>query len=350
MRQIFKTSFKFVFTTLLLTSAHGFAASERDHIGIVGSSTVYPFATAVADSFSKATGFKKPSIESIGTGAGFQQFCAGVGAQYPDISNASRPMKPGEKETCANNGVTEIVEVKIGYDGVTITNSKWVQQLKFTTKELFLALAKQVPDPSGAERTVANPYKTWRNVNPKLPGSRIQVFGPPTTSGTRDTFLEQVMEPGCRQFAWLRALEKTDPKAFKGICHTLREDGGYVNAGENDNLIVTKLIANPKIIGIFGFSFLDQNMDKLQGSAINGVVPEYETIANGSYPVSRPLFIYVKKAHIGKVAGLEEFLAEFTSEKAWGRRGYLSDLGLIPMPDTERAKFSATAKNLEVMN
>jgi len=342
-----RISFKLAILTAALTLGFAASANARDYINIVGSSTVYPFATVVAENFGKSTGFKTPKIESTGTGGGFKLFCAGVGVQHPDISNASRAIKASEVETCKANGVTEIVEVKIGYDGIALANAKWAPQMKISVKELYLALAKEVPDPSGAERVVANPYKTWRSLNPKFPGSKIEVLGPPPTSGTRDAFVELVMDEGCKQFEWIKAMEKSNSKEFKRICQTVREDGGYVEAGENDNLIVQKLIKNSKAFGIFGFSFLDQNTDKLQGSAINGVAPEYETIANGSYPVSRPLFFYVKKAHVGTIPGIKEYLSEFTSEKAWGKNGYLSDRGLIAMPDAERKKFAAAARNLE---
>lgn len=333
-------------TLLLATSA---AANARDYISIVGSSTVYPFSTVVAENFGKSTKFKTPKIESTGTGGGFKLFCGGVGVQHPDISNASRAIKSTELDTCKKNGVTEIIEVKIGYDGIALANSKKSPQMKVTVKELFLALAKEVPDPSGAEKVVANPYKTWKEINPSLPANKIEVLGPPPTSGTRDAFTELVMDEGCNSYSWLKAMEKTVKADHKRICQTVREDGAYVEAGENDNLIVQKLIANPKALGIFGFSFLDQNADKLQGSAINGVAPAFETIANGTYAVSRPLYFYVKKAHVGTIPGIPEFLAEFTSEKAWGKNGYLSDRGLIPLPDVERKKVAAACKTLEVM-
>lgn len=335
--------------TLAFATALTAPASARDYISIVGSSTVYPFATVVAENFGKTTKFKTPKIESTGTGGGFKLFCAGVGVQHPDISNASRAIKTSELESCKKNGVTDIVEVKIGYDGIAVANSKWSPQLQITVKELYMALAKEIPDPSGAQQTVANPHKTWRHINPKFLNTRIEVLGPPPTSGTRDAFTELVMEAGCKQFGWIHDLEKANNKEFKRLCHTVREDGGYIEAGENDNLIVQKLIANPKTFGIFGFSFLDQNTDKLQGSAINGVAPEFETIANGSYPVSRPLFIYVKKAHVGTIPGIQEYLAEFTSDKSWGKNGYLADRGLIPMPDGERKQYTSKARNLEAM-
>jgi phosphate transport system substrate-binding protein len=333
-----------VFVAALSVPAH--AASGRDYISIVGSSTVYPFATVVAEQFGKSTSYKTPKIESTGSGGGFKLFCAGVGVEHPDITNASRRIKQSEFEQCAQNGVKEIVEVKIGYDGIVIANSKKATPMKLIRKDLFLALAKEVPDPSGAEKTIPNPYKTWKDVNPSLPDKTIEVLGPPPTSGTRDAFVELVMEEGANEFGWVKALSKSDSKKYKSIAHTVREDGAYIEAGENDNLIVQKLEANPNAMGIFGFSFLDQNMDKIQGSYVDGVQPTFEAIADGKYPVSRPLFFYVKKAHVGVIPGMKEYVAEFASEKAWGPEGYLSDKGLIPMPDAERTKYNDTAHSL----
>ncbi len=321
--------------------------SARDYISIVGSSTVYPFATVVAEQFGKTTDFKTPKIESTGSGGGFKLFAAGVGVEHPDITNASRRIKKTECEMSAENGVTEVVELKIGYDGIVMANSKKAEPFKLTRKEIFLALAKEVPDPSGEEgKLVPNPYKTWNDVNPDLPETRIEVLGPPPTSGTRDAFVELAMETGAKEFAWIKALKKEDKKKFKGIAHTVREDGAYVEAGENDNLIVQKLNANPDALGIFGFSFLDQNTDKMQGAFVDGVQPAFSAIADGSYPLSRPLFFYVKKAHVGTIPGMAEYLEEFTSEKAWGDEGYLTEKGLIPMPEKEREKYASIAKNL----
>lgn len=336
-------------TTLVIGNAT-FAASARDYISIVGSSTVYPFATVVVEQFGKTTKFKTPKVESTGSGGGLKLFCAGVGVEHPDITNASRRIKKSEFETCQKNGVKEIVEVKIGYDGIAVANSKKAKQMDLSLRDLFLALAKEVPDPKGGEKLVANPYKTWKDVNPSLPAEKIEVLGPPPTSGTRDAFAELAMEGGCKTFDWIKAMKKEDKKSYKKICHTIREDGAYIEAGENDNLIVQKLDTNPAALGIFGFSFLDQNRDKVQGSSISGIKPEFETIADGSYPVSRPLFFYVKKAHVGVIPGIQEYLAEFTSSKAWGEEGYLSDRGLIPMPNEERNKFSADAKNLNTLS
>ena len=336
-------------------------AASRDYISIVGSSTVYPFATVVAETFGKTTKFKTPKIESTGSGGGMKLFCTGVGIEHPDVTNASRRIKKSEFDKCQKNGVTEIVEMKIGYDGIAIANSKAAPQMKLTRKDIFLALAKDVPAPDGSQKLVPNPYKTWKDVNPALPATRIEVLGPPPTSGTRDAFAELALEGGCKKFDWIEQIKADSKKAkkagdkklakelknkYKAICHTVREDGPYVEAGENDNLIVQKLEANPKAVGVFGYSFLEQNEDKVQGSIVDGVAPEFEAISSGDYPVSRSLFFYVKKAHIGKVPGMKEYLAEFASEKAWGEDGYLVDKGLIPMPDDERAKFAADAKNL----
>ncbi len=340
---------------LLLTLAAAFMAAsfgtagaqQRDNINIVGSSTVYPFATVVAERFGKGSAFKAPKIESTGTGGGFKLFCAGVGVQHPDISNASRAIKASEFENCQKNGVKEIVEVKIGYDGIVVANSKKSAALKLTTKDIFLALAKEVPDPKGGETLVANPYKTWKDVNPALPAVKIEMLGPPPTSGTRDAFMELAMEPGALEFAWLKKLSKEDGKKFKTVFSSIREDGAYIEAGENDNLIVQKLQGNPNAFGIFGFSFLDQNTDKIHGAFVEGSQPTFENIASGKYPLSRPLFFYVKKAHVGVIPGMREYLAEFTSEKAWGKDGYLSEKGLIPMPDAERKQVAETVKAMK---
>ena len=340
----------FTFAAAILAGSIGVAnAQQRDVISIVGSSTVYPFATVVAERFGKAGSFKTPKIESTGTGGGFKLFCGGVGIQHPDMSNASRAIKASEFETCKLNGVTDIVEVKIGYDGIVVANAKKAPALKLTSKDIFLALAKEVPDPKGGENLVANPYKTWKDVNTSLPDVKIEVMGPPPTSGTRDAFLELAMEPGALKFESLKKLSKEDAKKFTKVFSSIREDGAYVEAGENDNLIVQKLAANPNALGIFGFSFLDQNADKIQGAFVDGNQPTFENIASGKYPLSRPLFFYVKKAHAGVIPGIKEYLAEFTSEKAWGKDGYLGEKGLIPLPDAERKQVADSVKAMKAL-
>jgi phosphate transport system substrate-binding protein len=323
------------------------AAAARDQIRIVGSSTVYPFATVVAEEFGRTTAFKTPIIESTGSGGGLKLFCAGVGVGTPDITNASRRIKQSEVDLCASNGVTEITEVKIGYDGIVVANSKKSPRAKLSLRQIFLALAAEIPAPNGD--LVPNPHKTWKDVDPSLPDKRIEVLGPPPTSGTRDAFDELALEGGCKTFPDLVALKKRDGSRYKKVCRSLREDGAYVEAGENDNLIVQKLVANPDAFGVFGFSFLDQNADVIQGSVIDGIAPTFENIADGSYPVSRPLYFYVKTAHVESIPGMREYIAEFTSEKAMGDNGYLSDRGLIPAPKAEREKARAAAKSLTAL-
>ncbi|HEY5656185.1 MAG TPA: PstS family phosphate ABC transporter substrate-binding protein [Myxococcota bacterium] len=319
----------------------------RDQIRIVGSSTVYPFATVVAEEFGRSTSFKTPIIESTGSGGGLKLFCAGVGVQHPDIANASRRIKASEVALCAQNGVREITEVKIGYDGIVLANAKQAPRLALGLRQIFLALAKQIQAPSGD--LIANPNRTWKDVDPKLPDVKIEVLGPPPTSGTRDAFNELALEGGCKTFPELAALEKTDQERYKRVCLSMREDGAYVEAGENDNLIVQKLVANPDAVGVFGYSFLDQNTDRIQGALVDGVEPTFEAIAAGRYPVSRSLYFYVKKAHAGSIPGIREYIAEFTSDKAIGDYGYLADRGLIPAPEAERKQARADAQNLTAL-
>lgn len=326
---------------LVAAAAPAFA---RDQINIVGSSTVFPFSTTVAERFGKSTPFKTPIVESTGSGGGLKLFCAGVGENTPDITNASRRIKSSEVELCASNGVTEIVEAMIGFDGIVLANSRESAQLDVTLRDIYLALAKNIPNEDGT--TQPNPYTTWNQVNSNLPVVKIEVLGPPPTSGTRDAFAELAMEGGCKTFDWVKALKKTDKPAYKALCHTIREDGGYIEAGENDNLIVQKLQSNPTAFGVFGYSFLEQNSDVVQGSMVNGVAPEFEDIASGDYPIARSLYFYVKAAHVGMIPGIEEFLAEFTSDDAWGEDGYLADKGLIPLSATERADWAGKIQAL----
>jgi phosphate transport system substrate-binding protein len=345
---------KFLITSLagsiiLVASSLASAQSARDSITIVGSSTVYPFTTTVAEQFGRGGKFKTPKVESTGTGGGIKLFCNGVGPQFPDVANASRRIRPAELQACAQNGVKEVVEVKVGYDGIVIAENKTGQSLKLTRKDVYLALAKNVPDPANPTSLIANPYNTWKDVNKSLPATKIEVLGPPPTSGTRDSFAELYMEAGCRTYAWLDALRSQDEPRFKRACATMREDGGYVEAGENDNLIVQKLAANPTAVGIFGYSFLEENLDKLKGAVVDGVSPTFETVSSGKYPASRPLFIYVKKAHVGVIPGINEFIAEYTSEKALGEDGYLAEKGLIPPTKSEIDKIRADAKSLKAL-
>jgi len=319
-------------------------AIARDQIRIVGSSTVFPFSTAVAESFGKTTSFKTPIVESTGTGGGLKLFCTGLGESTPDIANASRRIKASEIERCEQNGVSEIIEVRVGFDGIVLANSRSSERVALTTKQIFLALGRQIPV---AGKLVENPNRTWKDVAPTLPDRRIEVLGPPPTSGTRDAFVELAMEGGAKQIPMLAELKKSDKSAFKALAHAIREDGAYVEAGENDNLIVQKLNANPAAIGIFGFSFLDQNEDRVQGSPINGTEPSFEAIADGDYPISRSLYFYVKKGHVGQTPGLREFIAEFTSEKSVGSEGYLADKGLIPLSEADRKAVRIASENLD---
>ncbi len=336
----------------LAVGAFASPAQARDQIKIVGSSTVFPFSTAVAEKFARSyRKFKAPVVESTGSGGGLKLFCAGLGVRHPDITNASRRIKTSEIKRCAKNGVTKIIEIKIGYDGIVLANSKKSAQMKISLRHLYLALAKVVPE-GGKEggKLVPNPYKRWSQIDPSLPNVRIEVLGPPPTSGTRDAFVELAMENGCKTFAHLNAIKKREGKRkFKAVCHGIREDGHWIDAGENDNLIVQKLEANPNAFGVFGYGFLDQNDDKVQGAIVGGTSPTFENIAAQKYPVSRSMYFYVKKAHVGRIPGIKEYLAEFTSEKAWGPDGYLGEKGLIPMPKAERARFRNAGKKLQTL-
>jgi phosphate transport system substrate-binding protein len=332
---------------LLAAVALAAPAQARDQIRIVGSSTVFPFSTAVAEQFGKTTSFPTPVVESTGSGGGLKLFCGGVGLEYPDITNSSRRIKSSEVELCSTNGVSDIVEVKIGFDGIVIANARKSERYSLTKEQVFRALAKRVPIDG---KLVDNPYQKWSDVDPSLPNGKIEVLGPPPTSGTRDAFVELAMEGGAKTIPMLKALKDSDENAFKAVAQSIREDGVYVEAGENDNLIVQKLDANPNALGIFGFSFLDQNADKIQGSLVEGVEPTFEAIADGSYGVSRSLYFYVKKAHIGVVPGIEEFIAEFTSNNASGEEGYLADKGLIPLPQAERIAVREEATQLTLLS
>jgi phosphate transport system substrate-binding protein len=318
-------------------------AEARDQIRIVGSSTVFPFSTAVAETFGRTSSFKTPIVESTGSGGGLKLFCAGVGVEHPDITNASRRIKKAEFDKCQDNGVTDITEVKVGFDGIVLANAISGAAYDLSRKQIYLALAKQVPTSDSDCTLMANPNMKWSDIDASLPAEKIEVLGPPPTSGTRDAFEELGMQGGARDIACMADMRKADKKAFKKVASEIREDGGYIEAGENDNLIVNKLTANPAAIGIFGFSFLDQNEDKVKGAMVGGVEPTFEAIADGDYPISRSLFFYVKNAHVGVVPGIGEYVAEFTSEKAFGEDGYLADKGLIPLPEEDRSNVRSQA-------
>ncbi len=324
---------------ILIAALAGFIAipaQARDQIRIVGSSTIFPFTTAVAEEFGITTPFRTPVVESTGTGGGMKLFCAGVGTRHPDVTNASRRIKKSEVEKCVRNGVTDITEVKIGFDGIVLANSLKVPRTSFSLRHIFLGLAKQVPANETGATLQPNPYEKWSDIDSTLPKIKIKVLGPPPTSGSRDAFAELALEGGCKTFSDLKAMKNSDKNTYKVVCHSIREDGAYVEAGENDNLIIRKLEADTNAFGVFGFSFLDQNQDKVQGSLVNDVSPEFENIADGKYPVARSLYFYVKNAHMDIIPGIEAFVSEFTSDNAMGKDGYLIDKGLIPLDEDER--------------
>lgn len=325
-------------------------ARARDQIEIVGSSTVFPFATAAAERFGRATRFKTPVIEATGSGGGLKLFCAGIGLEHPDITNASRRIKLNEFKNCQANGI-DITEINIGFDGIVVANAKSGPDMDLTLRHIYLATAKFVPDPKtgcGQDwcEPIANPYKKWSDIDPALPDSKIEILGPPPTSGTRDAFVELAMSEGANSFPHIKKLKTTDKKRWQSIAHTVREDGAWIDAGENDNLMVSKLTTNPNAVGVFGFSFLDQNSDLIKGAPVNGFEPSFDNIADGNYKISRSLFFYVKQAHIGTVPGIVEYIREFTSEEAFGEDGYLLDKGLIPLPLEQRKKYRNDGKNL----
>ena len=337
---------KKLFFLSLLNLVFIYSVTSRDQINVVGSSTVYPFSTVVAENFGNKTGIKVPKIESTGSGGGMKLFCKGLGTGHPDITNASRRIKKNEFNQCKENGI-DVVEIKVGYDGIVIANSKKAKLLNLTKRQIFLALAKQVPEGNKEGGSlVDNPNKKWSDIDPNLPNKKIEVLGPPPTSGTRDAFNELAIEGGCKTFPKLKAIKKQDKKKYKAICRAVREDGAFIEAGENDNLIVQKLVENENAFGVFGFSFLIENEDKIQGSTVDGKAPTMETIADKSYGVSRPLYFYVKLAHVDVIPGIREFLAEYTSDDSWGPGGYLEERGMIPMPENERDFFKKNAEEI----
>ncbi|MBM3483944.1 MAG: phosphate ABC transporter substrate-binding protein [Alphaproteobacteria bacterium] len=320
------------------------SAEARDELRIVGSSTVFPFATTVAEEFGRAGEFKTPVVESTGTGGGLKFFCEGAGVDSPDIANASRRIKKSEVEACAKNGVVDIHEVKIGFDGIVLAHAKGATPVKFTLAQIWQALAKDVIVDG---KIVPNPYKMWSEIDGSLPATKIEVIGPPPTSGTRDAFNELAMEGGCKTFPEAEALKKEDEKKYKALCQSVREDGAYIEAGENDNLIVQKIEANDKAYGVFGYSFLDQNRDKLVAVLIDDTEPSYENISSGAYSVSRALYFYVKKAHIGVIPGLKEYVDLWTLESTFGPESFLADKGLIALPDDQREAQRASSAAME---
>jgi len=328
----------------LVATTASTAAEARTQMRAVGSSTVYPFAKIVAERVARANGrLGTPIIESTGTGAGMKLFCAGVGERFPDIENASRRMKASEAKLCAANGVTKVTEIQVGIDGISLATSKRTPLANLTTRDIYLALAKT---PFGKP----NKAKTWKDVNGKLPALPIRVYGPPPTSGTRDALGELIMTAGCDSNPGMAAVKKADEGKYKAICTAMREDGAFIEAGENDNLIVQKLEANPGTVGIFGYSYLEENVNLLKGLAINGVAPSYDSISSFKYPGARPLYVYVKNAHVGAIPAIRAFVAEFTKESAFGPNGYLRQAGMIASPTQVRARSQMAARGLAPLN
>lgn len=329
---------------VLLLSLLPAIAHARDEIRVVGSSTVFPFAAAAAEQFGRQGKFRTPIVESTGTGGGFKMFCGGVGGQYPDLSDASRAIKPSEIEQCTKNGVGHVTEITLGYDGIVMASSTQTNvTYPLSRKILFLALTRKVPV---AGKLVENPYKTWKQIDPALPDIPIMVYGRPPSSGTRDAFSELVMDAGCELVPELVTLIP-DEKERKKQCSQMREDGAYIEAGDDNNLIVQKLNANPQALGLFGYSFLESNAALVKANPIEGVMPTEETIIDHRYSIARKLYVYVKDAHVGKTPGLGEFVREMTSDAASGADGYLVLKGLVPLADADHAAMKQAAAGLE---
>lgn len=327
-------AFKFAAAALVASTAFAGAAVARDQIKVVGSSTVFPYSQAAAEEYANKTGSAAPVVESTGTGGGFKVFCGGIGPDFADITGASRAIKSSEVELCASNGVTDISEALIGYDGLSIAHARSAPDMDLTEEQIFKALAAELPDGNGG--FVANPNKKWSDIDASLPDFDIIAFGPPPTSGTRDAFVELVMHDGCSELPGMAELEESDEDKWEEICSRMRQDGPFVEAGENDNLIVQRLEADPNAVGIFGYSFLYENNDKLKAVLVNGVEPTFDSIADFSYPVARPIYFYVKNAHRDVIPGMNEFLTEYLSDSALGSDGYLPERGLTPLSDEKR--------------
>jgi phosphate transport system substrate-binding protein len=313
-----------------------FAIGEAQKIKIVGSSTVAPFSTTVAEQFGAISSHPAPIVETTGTGGGFKAFCNAIGPDEPSIVNASRKIKDSERSLCAKSGVTDPVEVKIGYDGIVIANAKGGPDLNLTKAEIYRALAANLPD--GVGGWVKNPNRTWRDVNPDLPNMRILVSGPPPTSGTRDAFVEIALENGALEFSQMMALRDRDIEQFRARAHEIRNDGAWIDSGENDSSIINALLRNEDAVGVLGYSFLEQNLDRVKAAKISGVAPSFENIISGEYGVSRSMYFYVKRENLPLVPGLTDYVTEFTEEDAWGPNGYLADKGLIPLLIEERMR------------
>ena len=334
----------------LLVSMQATAQFDRSYVYVVGSSTVQPFSEAVSDQLTKAK-IKRPKVESTGSGGGFALFCEGNGLDAPDVANASRAIKKKEFELCQRNGVNEIVEVKIGYDGIVVVHGSKGKPIPASRKDIYLALAKQVPEPGCKDncKMVANPYQTWKQINPSLPDSVIEVYGPTAASGTRDSLDELILDVGCQSYPWLAAKKSSSESEYGRLCHTLRNDGAYVETAESDDLLADRLESKPHALAIHDYKLLAKYSKVLTAEPVEGIQPSYESIASGRYPVTRPLYFYFKPGHVGLVPGLRQYVTEMTSEKTWSDKGYLTAKGLIAMPSAERKMYAADVKSLRPM-
>lgn len=331
----FNQSLTSLFAALLVLCAT--SASARDYVDVVGSSTVFHFSTIVAEALGRS-GHKTPVVESIGSGGGIKRFCDGLGLAYPDIANASRRIQPHERDRCAKNQVNDIAEIQIGYDGIALVHAKSEQQLQLSLNDLYLALAKYVPALDGSETTVTNPYSHWQQINPQLPNTEISVYGPPSGSGTLDGLVDLVMAQQCQQYEWLAVLASVNPVRFDDLCRQLRDDGRYKAVGENDSLTVQYLSQSPQALGVLGYSVYSQNQHLLKAATVEGFSPDFSSIASGRYPIARPLYFYLKQAHLSLVPGLFEYVDLFASDVMIGPNGYLSSQGMVPLEAQKRAK------------
>jgi len=321
----------------------------RDYMMIVGSTTVFPFVKTVANRLVQSGEIKNPMVQATGSGGGLMLFCAGAGEEDVDITCASRRIRESEFASCAANGVGKIVEIRLGFDGIVLAASRGAKLMDLSFRDIFLALAKEVPDPEGGERLITNPYTTWKDVNPSLPDRPIKVLGPSSGSGTRTVFNRLAMEDGCNSFEWIRAMRKEDPVEHRRICRSRRGDGAYIAAGEDDRATVGELAADQDAVAILSFAILDRNHDTIRGMAVEGVKPSYETIADATYPISRPLYVYAKESHVGHVRGIERYLAELTGKEACGDDGYLAERGLVLLSQDERRMWAGIARDLSPM-
>ncbi|MBL6080783.1 substrate-binding domain-containing protein [Belnapia sp. T18] len=334
-----------VVAAMLAMYGHPAAAQPRETVQVTGSSTVFPFTSAVASSIARAAGGERVQVTSTGTVHGFAQFCRGSNLQHPDVQNASRRMTAGEFSLCVRNGVNEIMEIPIGFDGIVVAHRRGLPSPNFTLAQLWMGMAKEVPQ---GGRIVPNPFTSWRQISASLPDWPISVIGPPRTSGTRDSFTELAMLAGCRTFPEIQVI--TDAAERTRLCSTVREDGGWVDGGEDDQAIVRRVTeGRDGTLGVFGFSFLQANRERIEGSSIEGVDDAAETIASGRYPLSRPLFLYVKRPNLERVPGLKEFLAEYVSDGAMGSGGYLLRIGLVPVDSERLLQVRAVVRDRTIM-